>query len=131
MSAPLFGSGFYIHFYPDFGFDIANWVFPDMYHNIFVQIFASCGLIGMMAYLYHISQVLCLLFRRPTADRILNLSIFLAVSGASLLDNHVFHIFPALLYSLALGLWELDVNNHSRGALWHTERAEKRFPTFV
>lgn len=131
LSAPLFGSGFYIHFYPDFGFDIANWVFPDMYHNIFVQIFASCGLIGMMAYLYHISQVLCLLFRRPTADRILYLSIFLAVSGASLLDNHIFHIFPALLYSLALGLWELDVNNHSRGALWHTERAEKRFPTFV
>ena len=82
--SPLFGYGFYIRFYPDFGFDIANWVFPDMYHNIFVQIFASCGLVGMVAYLYHISQVLCLLFRRPTADRIFYLGIVLAVCGASL-----------------------------------------------
>ncbi len=108
FESPLFGAGFDLHFYPDFGFDIANWVFPDMFHNIFVQIFASCGLVGMAAYLYHLSQVLCLLLRRPTADRLLYLGIFLAVSGASLLDNHIFHIFPALLYSLALGFWETD-----------------------
>lgn len=125
LSAPLFGSGFYIHFYPDFGFDISNWIFPDMYHNIFVQIFASCGLIGMMAYLYHISQIMCLLFRRLTADRILYLGIVLAVSGASLLDNHIFHIFPALLYSLALGLWEIDGYEGEKSVLWHTNSTRK------
>lgn len=124
LSSPLFGYGFYIRFYPDFGFDIANWVFPDMYHNIFVQIFASCGLVGMVAYLYHISQVLCLLFRRPTADRIFYLGIVLAVCGASLLDNHIFHIFPALLYSLALGLWEKDVYAETRGPLRARDRAD-------
>ena len=123
LSSPLFGYGFYIRFYPDFGFDIANWVFPDMYHNIFVQIFASCGLVGMVAYLYHISQVLCLLFRRPTADRIFYLGVVLAVCGASLLDNHIFHIFPALLYSLALGLWEKDVYAETRGPLRARDRA--------
>ena len=110
LSAPLFGIGFEIHFYPDFGFDIVNWVFPDMFHNLLIQVLASCGLVGMAAYLFHLSQVLCLLLHRPTAKRILYLGIVLAVSGASLLDNHIFHIFPALLYSLALGFWEKDVS---------------------
>ena len=129
LSSPLFGYGFYIRFYPDFGFDIANWVFPDMYHNIFVQIFASCGLVGMAAYLYHLAQVLCLLLRRPSADRLLYLGIFLAVSGASLLDNHIFHIFPALLYSLSLGFWETDAAAAARLPLYGREA--RRFVPFA
>lgn len=109
LSAPLFGTGFYIEFYEDFGFDIANWVFPDMYHNVLVQIGASCGIVGLLAYVYHLAQICNLLIRRANAERILYFMIFLAISGASLLDNHLFHVFPALVYSLALVLWEKDV----------------------
>ena len=130
FSSPLFGAGFEQRFYLDFvGFDIENWVFPDMFHNVFVQIFASCGLVGMAAYLYHLAQVLCLLLRRPSADRLLYLGIFLAVSGASLLDNHIFHIFPALLYSLSLGFWETDAAAAARLPLYGREA--RRFVPFA
>ena len=130
FSSPLFGAGFEQRFYLDFvGFDIENWVFPDMFHNVFVQILASCGLVGMAAYLYHLAQVLCLLLRRPSADRLLYLGIFLAVSGASLLDNHIFHIFPALLYSLSLGFWETDAAAAARLPLYGREA--RRFVPFA
>ena len=108
LSAPLFGTGFYIQFYGDFGFDIANWVFPDMYHNILVQVAASCGMFGLLAYTFHLSGVCTLLTRKGGAASLLYLAVFLGISGASLLDNHIFHVFPALVYSLALALWERD-----------------------
>ena len=108
LSAPLFGTGFYIQFYGDFGFDIANWVFPDMYHNILVQVAASCGMFGLLAYTFHLSGVCTLLTRKGGAASLLYLAVFLGISGASLLDNHIFHVFPALVYSLALALWETD-----------------------
>ncbi len=110
IKAPFFGAGFYIKFYEDFGFDIANWFFPDMYHNILVQILASCGIIGMLAYLFHLAQVLNLFLAKPTAERVLYFAIILSISGASLLDNHIFHVFPALIYSISLVLWEKDVD---------------------
>ena len=106
MKAPLFGVGFYAPFYVDI--NIENWIFPDMYHNIFVQILASCGFAGMLAYAYHLAQVFCLALRKPTAERLFFLGIFLLISGTSMLDNHIFHVFPALVYSLVLLLWDLD-----------------------
>lgn len=106
LKDPPFGVGFYAPFYVDI--NIENWFFPDMYHNIFVQILASCGLFGIFAYAYHLSQVLNLAIRKVTAERIFFLAVFLMLSGTSLLDNHLFHVFPALVYSIVLCLWERD-----------------------
>lgn len=112
LKDPLFGVGFYAPFYVDV--NIENWFFPDMYHNIFVQILASCGLFGILAYFYHLSQVLNLFVRKFTAERLLFLAVFLMLSGTSLLDNHLFHIFPAIVYSVTLCLWERDVRSEER-----------------
>ncbi len=107
LKDPLFGVGFYAPFYVDV--NIENWFFPDMYHNIFIQILASCGLFGIFVYVYHLSQVLNLAVRRQTAERIFFFAIFLMLSGTSMLDNHLFHVFPALVYSMVICLWEKDV----------------------
>lgn len=112
LKDPPFGVGFYAPFYVDV--NIENWFFPDMYHNIFIQILASCGLFGIFAYAFHLSQVLNLFVRKFSAERILYLAVFLMLSGTSLLDNHLFHIFPALVYSVTLCLWEGDVRATER-----------------
>lgn len=111
MSSPLFGVGFYAPFYVDI--NIENWVFPDMYHNVFIQILASCGLIGILAYVFHLAQILCLALQKPSAERLFFFGMFLLITGTSLLDNHIFHVFPALTYSLILFLWEKDIANAS------------------
>ena len=111
LKEPLFGVGFFEPFYVDI--NIENWVFPDMYHNLLVQTLACCGLAGMLAYMLHFAQILNLLLRSPTAERMLYFAIFLMISGTSLLDNHIFHVFPALVYSMALLLWEQDVEQEN------------------
>ena len=63
---------------------------------------------GLLAYTFHLSGVCTLLTRKGGAASLLYLAVFLGISGASLLDNHIFHVFPALVYSLALALWERD-----------------------
>lgn len=111
LKEPVWGVGFFEPFYVDI--NIENWVFPDMYHNLLIQTLACCGMVGMFAYMFHFAQVLNLLIRKPTAERLLYFAIFLMISGTSLLDNHIFHVFPALVYSLALVLWEKDVEQES------------------
>lgn len=111
LKEPVLGVGFFEPFYVDI--NIENWVFPDMYHNLLIQTLACCGLVGMLAYMFHFAQVLNLLIRKPTAERLLYFAIFLMISGTSLLDNHIFHVFPALVYSMALVLWEQDAEQDS------------------
>ena len=125
LKAPFFGVGFYESFGVDI--NIENWIFPDMYHNIVIQLLASCGTAGMLAYLYHLAQVLNLSVRKPTAERILYLSIFLMITGTSFLDNHIFHVFPALVYSASLLLWEKDVEADSPLPLGRDKRGLFRF----
>ena len=125
MDSPLFGVGFYAPFYVDI--NIENWVFPDMYHNVFIQIIASCGFIGILAYAYHLSQVFFLALQKPSAERIFFLGMFLLITGTSLLDNHIFHVFPALVYSLILFMWDSDFSNISSLRNEWNCRARARF----
>ena len=111
LKAPLFGVGFYAPFFVDI--NIENWIFPDMYHNIIIQILACCGTVGIFAYALHVSQILQSLFRRATAERLFFFGVVLLITGTSLLDNHIFHVFPALIYSLVLLLWEREISVYS------------------
>ena len=81
---------------------------PDMYHNMIVQVIACCGIVGMLALVYHFAQVLNMLIRRVTAERLFYFGTFLMLVGTAMFENHIFHIVPALLYSLNLLLWERD-----------------------
>lgn len=108
LKAPLFGVGFYTPIAPDWSYNIENWLFPDMYHNTFVQMLASCGILGAVAYSFHVCQGLYLCFRKPTSERLFFFFVIAILSGMSLADNHIVHVFPALVYSMLLAFCEKD-----------------------
>lgn len=108
LRAPVFGVGFYEPIEAGWSYNIENWVFPDMYHNVFIQMLAACGIFGLIAYAVYLSEIVFIMKKRPTPESLFYASIMLAVFGMSLLDNHIFHVFPAMLYSvfLLLSEWE-------------------------
>lgn len=103
LRAPVFGVGFYEPIAPDWSYEVANWVFPDLYHNLFIQMLAACGAVGLAALLFHLAALARLAFAKGmTTEKLFYLAIVCMILAASLLDNHIFHIFHALVYSAFL-----------------------------
>ena len=115
LEAPIFGVGFYTPIAPDWSYEIENWLFPDMYHNTYVQLFASCGIVGVLAYTFHLGQGLVLCFRKFTPERLFYFIVLLVLTGISMGDNHIFHVFPAIVYSMLFALCEKDYE-HKKAA---------------
>ncbi len=116
LQAPIFGSGFYTPIAPDWSYNVENWIFPDMYHNTFVQLLATCGVAGAAAYLFHVAQGMTLIFTKVTEERIFVFLVILSLSLLSLADNHLFHVFPTLVYSMLFALSEKDYESEKRKA---------------
>ena len=108
LRAPVFGVGFYEPISPDWSYNIENWIFPDMYHNIFIQMLASCGIVGALALCVHLAQAVFAVKKRPDAESLFCIAILLGMLGMSMLDNHLFHVFPAAAYSVFLLLSERE-----------------------
>ena len=106
--APIFGVGFYTPIAPDWSYNIENWFFPDMYHNTFIQLLASCGIVGVLAYCFHLFQCGRLLFKKINVERLFYLFVTLILTITCLFDNHIFHVFPALIYSSLFAVAEKD-----------------------
>ena len=116
LREPLFGVGFYAPIVfddPSWTYGFENWFLPDMYHNLFIQTIACCGLIGMLALVYHLAQVLSALTCRPTPERFFYFGTVVMILGTAMFENHIFHILPALLYSVVLLLWEKDMESEA------------------
>lgn len=110
--APILGNGFFG--LNDYNLDYSIWEkveafsegFPDRWHNTIVQLLVSCGLCGLIAYLYHRYQTLKLFLVKINAEKIfvgIALSVLL---GLSLVDCHFFNVGPVLIYSAALAFIE-------------------------
>ena len=99
LENPIFGAGFYAPF------DYGGWqkdVYPYLYHNTPIQLLASCGIVGMAAYLYHRACTVYMVLRRRTAYKtFLGISV-LGLVGFSLLDVLFFNTYPTIIYSLML-----------------------------
>ena len=108
LRAPLFGVGFYTPIAPDWSYNIENWLFPDMYHNSYIQMLASCGIVGVAAYTYHLVEGSILVFRKMTLERLFFFLVILILTAMSMADNHLFHFFPTLVYSMLVALCEKD-----------------------
>lgn len=106
---PIFGGTFYATDYDIYDFsDIAAFssFFPPRWHNTIVQLLASSGIVGLIAYLYHRFETLMLFGKKPTLGKgFIALSI-LALLGTSMLDCHFFNVGPVLFYSMALAFAE-------------------------
>lgn len=105
--APIFGSTFY----PDGLWDWAtvdafSGIFPPRWHNTFVQLLASCGVVGLAAYLFHRGQTAWLFLRRHHREKTFLGCAVAALLICSLFDCHFFNIGPALIYAAALAFAE-------------------------
>ena len=102
LSAPIFGSGFFTTVSDSAEF------FPWMAHQTFVQLLASMGIFGLLAYLYYRVMTVVPLIRRPRLDTVmlaLSVGVLLA---ESLLDNFIFYFIPVIYYSIALAIIHRD-----------------------
>ena len=107
-SAPFLGIGFYSNLYNDFqagftGFTGMSFI-PPMCHNTIVQIMSACGIMGLLTYAIHRVQTILSFFNSINFERTFIALTILALIGVSLVDNHMFNIFPTIIYSCLLAI---------------------------
>lgn len=100
---PVFGVGFEKGAFVDSG--ILRNVFANMYHNIFVQFAAAMGILGVIACICHFWQAGRLL-RKPTAKKILILTLPLMILLMSMVDNFFFYLNQQIAYCMFLAVAE-------------------------
>ena len=109
LNNPIFGQSFYPIEYGPISFSQTaefNSFFPPRWHNTIIQMLASCGIIGMIAYSYHRIGTFCLYFKKRTQTNTYILLFILSLLIMSLLDCHFFNVGPVLFYSTALAVME-------------------------
>lgn len=109
LKNPIFGEGFYPStdkIYEWSSLDKFKAFLPARWHNTVIQLLASCGIVGILAYGFHRFQTVKLFWaKRKTPVFYIGLSL-VALLLMSLLDCHFFNIGPTLFYSMALAFGE-------------------------
>ena len=103
-SSPLLGSGFYV----DYTYDGAAGLsfIPMMCHNTVLELMAACGIIGLAAYLVHRAQTVISFCKNVTLERTFIALTILPILILSLLDCHIFLIFPTVVYACLLAVFD-------------------------
>lgn len=100
---PLLGVGFEKGAFV--GWDVLRNVFANMYHNVFVQFIGAMGIIGLLSFGLHIWQF-GRLWRKPTATKVLLLTLPLMILTMSLVDNFFFYLNQQIAYCMFLAVAE-------------------------
>lgn len=112
LDRPVFGVGFFdpraVSGQPGYSGGNLTFCIPRMCHNTIIQMMSACGLVGIVAYLFHRAQTIISFINNPSADR-----LYLFFTGAAfllvcLLDNHMFYFTPTLIYISLLALLALS-----------------------
>ncbi len=106
-AAPLLGKGFYACTAYRYGTTSMTFI-PPRWHNTLVQMLASCGTVGVLAYVFHRFQTLKMFLKKPTLNKTFIGLCVLSLLMTSVLDCHFFNIGPGLLYSIFLAFAEKD-----------------------
>lgn len=106
---PIFGCSFFSPGYQPWGWSIVesfSGFFPPRWHSTVIQLFASCGLVGVAAYGFHRVQTIVVFWKKRSKENVfLHCTIFIILT-CSLLDNHFFNVGPTLFYSMLLAFNE-------------------------
>jgi O-antigen ligase len=70
-----------------------------MYHNTFVQLLATSGIIGLATYVVHRASTVVSFVKNINYQRIYLALCILSLLIVNLFDNHLFYLFPTLIYS--------------------------------
>ena len=110
LSEPIFGGSFYPQgeYVPwDYSDQAAfSAFFPPRWHNTLIQMLASCGTVGIVAYGFHRFQTVKLLLTRRSTEKTFIALYLLVLVGTCLLDCHFFNVGPTLFYSMAMAFAE-------------------------
>lgn len=102
---PVFGVSFFSPGYQPWDFSILerfSSLVPPRWHNTVVQMLASCGVVGLLAYLLHRVQTVKMLLSRHHKEQVFIGCAVIVMIVCSLLDCHFFNLGPTLIYSAAL-----------------------------
>lgn len=99
INNPIFGGGFTSAYTTE---HIFNVFLPPRYHNTIIQMLGTCGIIGLGAYLFHRYQTIRLLLLSKKLSTVFVAICIGTMLLGSLLDNHLFNIYPAFIYSIML-----------------------------
>lgn len=123
IAHPLFGGSFF----PQGKYVPWDWstskafsaFFPPRWHNTIVQLGASCGLVGLLAYAIHRFETVGLLLKERSLEKWFIALYVFSLLSCSLMDCHFFNVGPVLFYSMALafaekiGLSKVDISKNS------------------
>ena len=103
-TSPIFGTSFIeepvgIGAPPDY---FLTDIIPARYHDTYLQLLSSTGIIGLIGYLYHRYVTLVPFFQHKTSEKWLYFFEILVMIGVSVFDCHFFNIGPGIIYGLAL-----------------------------
>ena len=102
-SWPVFGVGFDKGFIPA-GEQMQNF-FGRMYHNLPLQFLGTMGIVGALAFAFHLFQVGSL-WRKPNAKKVLLLTLPFMILLMSLVDNFFFYLNQQIAYCMFLAVAE-------------------------
>ena len=108
IRSPLFGEGFYS--FKGYIFNLTSHTptfLPARMHNTYLQQLASCGLLGIFAYIYHRYQTVKLLRRtKKEASLVVLKTSILVFLLMSIFDCHFHNLGPGFIYSAMLLILE-------------------------
>ncbi len=121
LEAPFFGNGFYcgeglVFQYGQGTIPTEGYFIPPRYHNTVVQLLASCGIVGFVAYGFHRYQTVKLFVKNPAPHKTFLAMSLLAHVLASLFDCHMFNIGLGLTYGVMLLFAEMLTAPQEQGA---------------
>ena len=117
LSAPIFGVGFSVGREMLGDQSVNTNVFDIMYHNVFIEFIGSMGIVGIIAFLYHLKHGLELVCRKFDWNRVLVALVPMLIILMSLLDNFFFYPNFAIVYALFLACAELMLEERRKAAL--------------
>ncbi len=103
LNYPMFGAGF--HSTPFAAWSGRAYGYA---HNTIVQLLGSCGLVATLAYLAMRAKTLWMVIYKWNPERVFLGVTLAALLGVSLLDNHMFNVYPAFFYAIAVAFIEND-----------------------
>lgn len=114
LTNPQFGVGFYDT--PGFTFtSVAYHFMPPRSHDTYIQLFASCGILGFTAYCLHRADTLVLLLKRRSHEKAFVLFAIAALMLTSIVDCNFFNFGPGIIYGILLAYAEWE-DRRSRAA---------------
>ncbi len=106
---PVFGCSFFSPDLSPWGWSTVeafSGVFPPRWHNTFVQLLASCGIVGVVAYGIHRLETVVMLLKHRSEEKLFIGCSILALMICSLFDCHFFNIGPTIFYAMSLAFAE-------------------------